>query len=266
MRASKSVYLYGPDTLARERRFRTLVPKGRIYYLFETSWGEILEEVRYPSLFSGGMAGIRILNPAEERVSKKDRGLVEEVISFGVVISSEYPEKSELKNLIKNLPCSVEYYRALYERERASLVREELAKAGKEISRDALIYMVKTVGDDTLALWGEITKLKHHPSRRIELEHVEQLVPPLREYPVWELEVALANRDYPKAWEVLEDLRQRGQSPQMITGSLNYMVGRICRRDLSEEFFALDWRVKMGYSAWDAIHLAVLRIMELCRP
>jgi len=266
LRASKSVYLYGPDTLARERRFRTLVPKGRIYYLFETGWGEILEEVRYPSLFRGGLPGIRILNPSEERLGKKDRKMVEEIISFGVVISSEYAEKSELKNLIKNSPCTVEYYRALYERERASLVREEMEKAGKEISRDALIYMVKTVGEDTLALWGEISKLKHYPSGKIELNHVQELVPPLREYPVWELEVALANRDYPRAWEVLEDLRQRGQSPQMITGSLNYMISRICRRDLSGELFTLDWRVKMGYSPWDAIHLAVLRILELCRP
>ncbi len=264
MRASKSVYLYGPDTLARERRFRTLVPKGRVYYLFETSWGEILEEIRYPSLFRGAMAGIRILSPKEERVSKKDRPLIEQVISSGVVISSEFSEKSELKNTVKNLPCSVEYFRALYERERASMVREELKRAGKEISRDALIFLVKTMGEDTLALWGEISKLKHYPASRIELGDVETLVAPLREYPVWELEVALANRDYKKAWEVLEDLRSRGQPPQMITGSLNYMVGRICREDLSEELFLLDWRVKMGYSPWDALHLAILRIMEAC--
>ncbi len=238
--------------------------RGSLFYLYETSWEEILEEIRNPSLFSSSQVGIRILHGREEKIRKGEREVVKEVISSGVVISSEYPEKSELKALLKELRCTVEYYRALYERERAALVREELKKAGKDIANDALFYIVKTVGEDTLALWREVEKLKHLPCGKILLSHVEKAVAPLREYPVWELEVALANRDYPKAWEVLEDLKQKGQSPQLVVGSLNYMMGRICRKDLSEELFLLDWRIKTGYSPWDSLHLAVLRFMYLC--
>ncbi len=263
MRASKSVYLYGPDSLGRWRRFKSLA-RGGVFYLYETSWEDILEEIKNPSLFSSPQVGIRILQGREEKVRKAEREVVREVISSGVVISSEYPEKSELKTLLKELRCSMEYYRALYERERAALVREELKKAGKEIANDALFYIVKTVGEDTLALWGEVEKLKHLPYDKVLLSHVENTVAPLREYPVWELEVALANRDYPRAWEVLEDLKLKGQPPQLVVGSLNYMMGRICRKDFSEELFLLDWKIKIGYSPWDALHLAVLHLMSLC--
>ncbi len=263
MRDSKSTYLYGPDSLGRWKRFKALA-RGRVFYLFETSWADILEEVKHPSLFSSSLVGIRILQGREEKVRKEDRDTIKEVIRTGAVISSEYSEKSELKRLLKELPCRMEYYKALYERERAALVREELARSGKEIADDALFYLVKTLGEDTLALWAEVEKLKHFPDERILLSHVEETVAPLREYPVWELEVALANRDYPRAWEVLEDLKRRGQAPQLVVGSLNYMIKRICRKDLSGEIFDLDWRVKMGYSPWDSIHLFVLNLLGSC--
>lgn len=264
MRASKSLYLYGGDTLSRERRFSSLVGEGRRFYLFERSWEEILEEIQFPSLFGRSFAGIRILNSKEERVSKGEREIIREIIQRGVVISSENEEKSELKNLLKSLSCPVEYFKLPYERERATIVREELKRAGKNIDRNALVLLLKLAGEDTLNLWMEIQKLIYHPASNITLEIVRDLVVPMREYPVWELEIAIANRDPIRAGEVIESLRRKGEQPAMVVGSLNYIVTRACQRRFTRELFELDWKIKMGYSPWETIHLFVLELLKKC--
>jgi len=264
LRASKSLYLYGGDTLSRERRFSTLVGEGRRFYLFERSWGEILEEMQFPSLFGRTFAGIRILSPREERVSKGDREIIKEIIKRGVVISSENEEKSELKTLLNSISCPVEYFKLPYERERAAMVTEELKRAGKSMDRNALVLLLKLAGDDTLNLWMEIQKLIYHPSSKITLEIVRELAVPMREYPVWELEIAIANRDPVRAGEVIESLKKKGEQPAMVVGSLNYIINRTCRKKMVKELFNLDWKIKMGYSPWDTIHLFVLRLMDLC--
>lgn len=264
MRASKSLYLYGGDTLSRERRFSALVGESRRFYLFERSWEEILEEIQFPSLFGRTFAGIRILSPKEERVSKKDREIIKEIINRGVVISSENEEKSELKTLLKSLSCPVEYFKLPYEREKAAMVVEELKKAGKKIDRNSLVLLLKLAGDDTLNLWMEVHKLIYHPATNITLDVVRELTVPKREYPVWELEIAIANRDTVRAWEVIESLRTKGEQPAMVVGSLNYIVTRACRKRFAKELFELDWKIKMGYSPWETIHLFVLELLQVC--
>jgi len=264
LKASKSIYLYGGDTLSRQRRFSSLVQKGRIFYLFERSWREILEEIRNPSLFSRAYPGVRILNSKEERVQKSEREVVEKVIKNGVIISSENNDKSELKTLLKSISCRMEYFKIPYERERAAMIRGELERAGKKIDKNAMILLLKQAGDDTLNLWNEVQKLLFYPSKLITVDIVRELVVPLREYPVWELEIAIANRDPIKAGEVIESLKRKGEEPAMVVGSLNYIISRVCSKNFARELFELDWKIKMGYSPWEAIHLFVLNLLNNC--
>ncbi len=264
MKAFKSLYLYGKDSLSRSRRFEDLVNKGRKFYLFENSWEEILEEVEYPSLFSGPLPGVRILNSKEERLSKKNRKTLEQALKRGIVIMSEHEGKSELKNFLKSASCQMEYYRLPYERERANMVREEMKNSGKTIDEDALLLFIKLVGDDTLNLWREIEKLKYFPVSRITTKVIRRLAVPMREYPVWELEIAIANRNVIKAGEVLESLKVKGEQPAMVVGSLNYIISKICRRNLIKEIFDLDWKIKMGYSPWETLHFFLIKLAQVC--
>jgi len=264
LRAFKSLYLYGKDSLSRSRRFDDLVDKGRKFYLYENSWEEILEEVEYPSLFSGPLPGVRILNSKEERLPKKSREALEQALKRGIVVMSEYEGKSELKNFLKNASCRMEYYRLPYEMERANMVREEMKKSGKTINENALLLFIKLVGEDTLNLWGEIEKLKNLPISRITTDVIRTLAVPMREYPVWELEIAIANRNIIKAGEVLESLKVKGEQPAMVVGSLNYIISKICRRDLTKEIFGLDWKIKTGYSPWETLHLFLIKLTQVC--
>ena len=106
-------------------------------------------------------------------------------------------------------------------------VRSELERIGASADVDAARALVELVGDDTIALTGEVEKLSTWAGgEKIGRREVELLATPGREAAAWALTDAWGARDLPSLLEACE-LALEKKEPFLLAVSLASHVGRV---------------------------------------
>ncbi len=263
MKDFNHTYIYGEDSYRKKERFESLVGEGKRVYLSDTSWKELLEEFSTPSLFArSDTLGIKIMDPQEEKLEREDRNWLEQLAGkVTVIILSEVSDKSQLKDFLKQLKWRFEYYRKPYENELIRWVKEEFEKRGKRVLLDAVLLLISAVGEDTLLLHNEIEKLSLSPFNPIMPEHIIQSVAPLKEFPVWDLEIAIFKKEPLTLVKILESLKKQGIEPPVVVGIIRYILNKIGSRVSPRQLLELDRRIKSGYSPWQTIEIFLLSLI-----
>lgn len=165
------------------------------------------------------------------------------------------------------------------EKELHPWIEEELRKAGKRISRPALLYLARALGTDKFALTQALEKLLTFLGSETLLEekHVRALVTPT-EADVFSLLECLAQRREPQA---LEDLHQQllHESPEAILASLAANLRSLHRakylqtqkwgqEEIAKELGQHSFRLKKNLELWQGFGLAEIdqglrRLLEL---
>lgn len=96
-----------------------------------------------------------------------------------------------------------------------SWATERVRKRDKEITPEALIYLVERVGDDLCYLDSEIEKLSLfvHPRKLIEREDTEQAMGQAKGEGVFDLTKAFRGKDLSRSLFILLHLLERGEDP-----------------------------------------------------
>ena len=106
-------------------------------------------------------------------------------------------------------------------------VRSELDRVGASADGDAARALVELVGDDTIALTGEVEKLATWADgERVGRREVELLATPGREAAAWALTDAWGARELPSLLEACE-LALEKKEPFLLTVGLASHVGRV---------------------------------------
>lgn len=261
MRGFNHTYIFGEDTYRKEVRFEELLQGGERIYLSDTSWDELLQEYATGFLFQSHRAiGVKILRPEEERLQKEDREKIKLLSKrVKICILSEVNDKTQLKDFLKSLKWNLEYYRKPYENELIRWVKEEFEKAGKKVTLDAVLLLISAVGEDTLLLHNEVEKLSSSPFNPITPEIILQSVPPLREFPVWDLEIAVFRREPVTMVKILDSLKSQGIEPPVVVGIIRYILKKVGMPRVSEkDLLELDRKIKTGFSPWQTIEVFLL--------
>lgn len=135
-------------------------------------------------------------------------------------------------------------------RQAAETARAAFAKAGLEITDDALQLFVERVGADTRLIVNEVGKLSVYlgEEKTAACEDVKTMVSIAREVPAWDLADAFGDKDLPRALSILRQLLFQREVPVRLIATIE---GRI--RDLMIYREALDrrWLVRQGgRTAW----------------
>jgi DNA polymerase-3 subunit delta len=108
-------------------------------------------------------------------------------------------------------------------------VLSEAQRLGKSIDRAAAELLAQRGGSSLTALAGHVEKLAAHAGARgsITAEDVKALVGPREERQVYELSLAAASKDGPKAYRVLRALLAAGEAVQVLLWKLAWQYRKL---------------------------------------
>jgi DNA polymerase-3 subunit delta len=113
-------------------------------------------------------------------------------------------------------------------RELRGFVARQAGAAGARLSAGALDALLQACGDDLAAIHDGVSKLALYvdPDREVTVRDVEEVVPPSRQFSIFELVDAVGSRDTARAFDLITRLADQGEPPLRILA----MVARQIRQ------------------------------------
>jgi len=149
-----------------------------------------------------------------------------------VILEKGKPDKKNalFKSLLKQAQC--QEFPLLKENELKAWLKEEAAEYGADFEQGALNSLL-LAGDDLWRLHNELKKLASY-SKIIRQEHIRLLVKPKVEPAIFNTIDALAERDKPRAWRLLQRHLSKGDSPFYIFSMFIYQFRNLLAVKASE--------------------------------
>ncbi len=174
----------------------------------------------------------------ESELKEVIRYLKGPVSSTCLVLASEKVKKETLnRGVYKTISSSCEtvIFWRLFDSEIPGWIEDKISEGGKDISPQAAHYLFVEVGNSLLDLSGEIEKLLVYTKdrKKVTLQDVEQLIGHSLSDSVFDLLIAITEKNLGRSLEILEKLREAGEKPVGILVKVAKRMRQIaCAREL----------------------------------
>jgi DNA polymerase-3 subunit delta len=183
-----------------------------VFYGRDTSWADVLNQCRRYPMFAERQ--VVILKEAQQlRDIEKLEPYFEQPLSSTILIIAHKEKKldnrKKVARLIKEKGAYV-FFKKLSEKDIASWIEQRLAERAYKIAPRALLLMVDHLGSDLSRIAQEIEKLQLNckPGSVIDEDAIERFVGVNKEFNVFELQTALAQKDFLKAFRIIQYFKQ----------------------------------------------------------
>jgi len=183
-----------------------------VFYGRDTSWADVLNQCRRYPMFAERQ--VVILKEAQQlRDIEKLEPYFEQPLSSTILIIAHKEKKldnrKKVARLIKEKGAYV-FFKKLSEKDIASWIEQRLAERTYKIAPRALLLMVDHLGSDLSRIAQEIEKLQLNckPGSVIDEDAIERFVGVNKEFNVFELQTALAQKDFLKAFRIVQYFKQ----------------------------------------------------------
>lgn len=134
-----------------------------------------------------------------------------------VLAADKIKKDSRIAQLVQKRGQVYEF-KSLRRHEIPNWVREEFSKEGKEISADAIRYLIEKAGSSLRDLKSEIRKVSLFigDKRKVGREDLELAVSPKPESSIFDLVDSLGHRNRRRALNILNQLLDTGEPPQRV--------------------------------------------------
>ncbi len=183
-----------------------------VFYGRDTSWADVLNQCRRYPMFAERQ--VVILKEAQQlRDIEKLEPYFEQPLSSTILIIAHKEKKldnrKKVARLIKEKGAYV-FFKKLSEKDIASWIEQRLAERAYKIAPRALLLMVDHLGSDLSRIAQEIEKLQLNckPGSVIDEHAIERFVGVNKEFNVFELQTALAQKDFLKAFRIIQYFKQ----------------------------------------------------------
>lgn len=183
-----------------------------VFYGRDTSWADVLNQCRRYPMFAERQ--VVILKEAQQlRDIEKLEPYFEQPLSSTILIIAHKEKKldnrKKVARLIKEKGAYV-FFKKLSEKDIASWIEQRLAERAYKIAPRALLLMLDHLGSDLSRIAQEIEKLQLNckPGSVIDEHAIERFVGVNKEFNVFELQTALAQKDFLKAFRIIQYFKQ----------------------------------------------------------
>lgn len=183
-----------------------------VFYGKDTSWADVVNQCRRYPMFAERQ--VVILKEAQQlRDIEKLEPYFEQPLTSTILVIA-YKEKKldnrkKVARLIKEKGTFVSF-KKLNEKEVAAWIEQRLAAKEQKITPRALLLMVDHLGSELSKVEQELEKLQLNcsPGSVIDEDLIEQFVGVSKEFNVFELQTALAQKDFLKAFRIIQYFKQ----------------------------------------------------------
>ncbi|MBM3413669.1 MAG: DNA polymerase III subunit delta [Bacteroidetes bacterium] len=183
-----------------------------IFYGRDTSWAEVMNQCRRYPMFAERQ--VVMLKEAQQlKDIEKLESYFEQPLSSTILIVA-YKEKKldnrkKMARLIKEKGRYISF-KKLNEKDIASWVEQRLSKNQLIITPRALLLMVDHLGSDLCRIEQEIDKLQLNCRTGVVIdeEAIERFVGVSKDFNVFELQQAVAQKDFSKAFSIIQYFKQ----------------------------------------------------------
>jgi DNA polymerase III subunit delta len=179
-----------------------------VFYGKDTSWPEVINACRRYPMFAERQVVI-IKEAQQMRDIEKLESYVENPLSSTVFIVSYKDKKvdgrTKFAKLLKEKGVLITT-KKMYENQVPEWTQELLESKGLSISPKGLALFVDHIGNDLTRIENEITKISVNLGKRktITEEDIEEFVGVSKDFNVFELQSALAHKDFSKAIRIIQ--------------------------------------------------------------
>ena len=183
-----------------------------VFYGKDTSWADVVNQCRRYPMFAERQ--VVILKEAQQlRDFEKLEPYFEQPLTSTILVIA-YKEKKldnrkKVARLIKEKGTFVSF-KKLNEKEVAAWIEQRLASKQQKITPRALLLMVDHLGSELSKVEQELEKLQLNcsPGSVIDEDLIERFVGVSKEFNVFELQTALAQKDFLKAFRIIQYFKQ----------------------------------------------------------
>ena len=183
-----------------------------VFYGKDTSWADVVNQCRRYPMFAERQ--VVILKEAQQlRDIEKLEPYFEQPLTSTILVIA-YKEKKldnrkKVARLIKEKGTFVSF-KKLNEKEVAAWIEQRLAAKEQKITPRALLLMVDHLGSELSKVEQELEKLQLNcsPGSVIDEDLIERFVGVSKEFNVFELQTALAQKDFLKAFRIIQYFKQ----------------------------------------------------------
>lgn len=183
-----------------------------VFYGKDTSWADVVNQCRRYPMFAERQ--VVILKEAQQlRDIEKLEPYFEQPLTSTILVIA-YKEKKldnrkKVARLIKEKGTFVSF-KKLNEKEVAAWIEQRLASKQQKITPRALLLMVDHLGSELSKVEQELEKLQLNcsPGSVIDEDLIERFVGVSKEFNVFELQTALAQKDFLKAFRIIQYFKQ----------------------------------------------------------
>lgn len=190
-----------------EASFNLTVSYGR-----EANWNDVLTNCRRYPMFAERQ--IVIIKEAQymRDIEKLEPYFENPLSSTLLIIAYKEKKLDNRKKFTKTIKDNGVYasFKKQSEREIAEWAQSKITQAGLRITERALVLLVEHLGGDKTRIEKEIEKLSLNKKENAEVNEdvIEKFVGVSKEYNVFELQTALAHRDFLKAFRIIQYFKE----------------------------------------------------------
>jgi DNA polymerase-3 subunit delta len=183
-----------------------------VFYGKDTSWADVVNQCRRYPMFAERQ--VVILKEAQQlRDIEKLESYFEQPLTSTILVIAHKEKKldnrKKVARLIKEKGTFVSF-KKLNEKEVATWIEQRLAAKEQKITPRALLLMVDHLGSELNKVEQELEKLQLNcsPGFVIDEDLIARFVGVSKEFNVFELQTALAHKDFLKAFRIIQYFKQ----------------------------------------------------------
>lgn len=183
-----------------------------VFYGKDTSWADVVNQCRRYPMFAERQ--VVILKEAQQlRDIEKLEPYFEQPLTSTILVIAHKEKKldnrKKVARLIKEKGTFVSF-KKLNEKELTAWIEQRLAAKEQKITPRALLLMVDHLGSELSKVEQELEKLHLNcsPGSVIDEDVIERFVGVSKEFNVFELQTALAQKDFLKAFRIIQYFKQ----------------------------------------------------------